>query len=63
VLASGIVTGTDLRFYEEFVWQKQTSKLMLGAGRRPRPGNNIACNATERITIYVKVSHGNFLLA
>jgi hypothetical protein len=51
----GIVTGTDLRFYEEFVWQKQTSKLMmLGAGRRPRPGNSIACNSTERITIYVK---------
>jgi hypothetical protein len=50
----GIVTETDLRFYEEFVWQKQTSKLMLGAGRRPRPGNNIACNTTERITVYVK---------
>src|SRR6516164_8442420 len=27
---------------------------MLGAGRRPRPGNNIACNTTERITVYVK---------
>jgi hypothetical protein len=26
----------------------------LGAGQRPRPGNNIACNTTERITIYVK---------
>jgi hypothetical protein len=49
-----IVTETDLRFHEEFIWQKQTWKLMLGAGRRPRPGNNIACNTTERITIYVK---------
>jgi hypothetical protein len=49
-----IVTKTDLRFHEEFVWQKQTSKLMLGAGRRPRPGNNIACNTTERISVYVK---------
>ena len=50
----GIVTGTDLRFHEECVWQKQTSKLMLGAGQRPRPGNNIANNTTERITVYVK---------
>jgi hypothetical protein len=27
---------------------------MLGAGQRPRPGNNIANNTTERITVYVK---------
>jgi DNA modification methylase len=50
----GVVNGTDLRFHEEFVWQKQTSKHMFGAGQRPRPGNNIANNTTERITVYVK---------
>jgi ubiquinone/menaquinone biosynthesis C-methylase UbiE len=32
-----IVTGIDLRFYEEFIWQKQTSKLMLGGGPASAP--------------------------
>jgi modification methylase len=47
-----IITGTDLRFYDEYVWRKQTSKAMFGS--RHRPGNLLANNTTERITVYVK---------
>jgi hypothetical protein len=39
-------TGTDLRFHEEFVWQKQTSKLMLGAGQRPVHRRQFRCSAS-----------------
>jgi hypothetical protein len=47
-----ILAGTDLRLFEKFVWQKQTTERMQGA--YPAPGNNLACNTTETITVYVK---------
>jgi DNA modification methylase len=49
----GIVEGTYLQFYDMFIWQKQTSKRMLGA--YPYPGNNYACNTIEFINVYVKL--------
>jgi DNA modification methylase len=51
-IGRGIVEGTDLQRYETFIWQKQTSKLMLGA--YPFPGNSYACNTIEFINVYVK---------
>jgi DNA modification methylase len=51
-IAYSIAAETDLKFYDEFVWQKQTSPNMFGAGLRP--GNNISNNTTERITVFVK---------
>ena len=51
-IQNGILAKTDLRLFEKFTWQKQTSPNMFGAGLRP--GNNIANNTTESITIYVK---------
>jgi hypothetical protein len=47
-----ILAETDLRLFENFVWQKQTTEWMRGA--YPTPGNNLACNTTEAITVYVK---------
>jgi DNA modification methylase len=47
-----IPAGTGLRLFEKFVWAKQTSERMQGA--YPTPGNNLACNTTETITVYVK---------
>jgi hypothetical protein len=47
-----ILTETDLRLFEKFVWQKQATEWMRGA--YPTPGNNLACNTTEAITVYVK---------
>jgi hypothetical protein len=47
-----ILAGTDLRLFEKFVWQKQTTIWTRGA--YPTPGNNLACNTTETITVYVK---------
>jgi modification methylase len=47
-----IINGTDLRFYDEYVWAKQTTTAMFGS--YPNPGNILANNTTERITVYVK---------
>jgi DNA modification methylase len=47
-----ILAETDLRLFEKFVWAKQTTERMQGA--YPCPGNNLACNTTEMITVYVK---------
>jgi modification methylase len=47
-----VTSGTDLQFFDEFVWQKQTSKGMFGSF--PHPGNLLANNTTERVTVFVK---------
>jgi hypothetical protein len=47
-----ILGGTDLRFYDLFVWQKQTSERMLGV--YPHPGTNYCSNVIEFVTVYVK---------
>jgi DNA modification methylase len=47
-----ILAETDLRLFEKFIWHKQTTERMQGA--YPCPGNNLACNTTEMITVYVK---------
>jgi DNA modification methylase len=51
-IGRGILAGTDLRLYDQFVWQKQTSERMLGV--YPFPGHNYANNTVEFITVFVK---------
>jgi DNA modification methylase len=47
-----VVEKTDLERYGQFVWQKQTSKMMFGS--YPYPGNIIENNTIEMINVYVK---------
>ncbi len=47
-----ILAETNLERFSQFVWQKQTSKMMLG--RYPDPGNIIENNTIEFINVYVK---------
>jgi DNA modification methylase len=47
-----IVEQTDFERYGQFVWQKQTSKMMFGS--YPFPGNIIENNTIEMINVYVK---------
>jgi len=47
-----IRSGTDLRFFDMIIWQKQTSHMMLGA--YPFPGNNLINNTTEMVVVYRK---------
>ena len=47
-----ILAEAGLHLFSVFVWQKQTSKLMLGS--YPHPGNILECNTTEFIHVYVK---------
>jgi DNA modification methylase len=51
-IGRGILQGTDLRLYDLFIWQKQTSERMLGV--YPFPGHNYANNTVEFITVFVK---------
>jgi DNA modification methylase len=51
-IGRGILAGTDLRLFDQFIWQKQTSERMLGT--YPYPGHNYANNTVEFITVYVK---------
>jgi hypothetical protein len=39
-IGRGVLTKTDLRLYDQFVWQKQTTERMLGV--YPYPGHNYA---------------------
>jgi hypothetical protein len=47
-----ILAETDLRLFEKFIWAKQTTERMQGA--YPTPGNSLACNTPETITVFVK---------
>jgi DNA modification methylase len=55
-IGRGIVEGTDLRRYESFIWQKQTTgadgKPMLGA--YPFAGNSYVNNTIEFVNVFVK---------
>jgi len=47
-----ILAETNLERFSQFVWQKQTSKMMFGS--YPYPGNIIENNTIEFINVYVK---------
>jgi modification methylase len=47
-----IRNGTDLQFMDMVIWQKQTSKQMLGA--YPYAGNNLIFNTCELVIVYRK---------
>jgi DNA modification methylase len=51
-IGRGILSGTDLRLCDQFIWQKQTTERMLGV--YPYPGHNYANNTVEFITVYVR---------
>jgi hypothetical protein len=52
-IGRGILAGTDLRLYDQFIWQKQTTERMFGV--YPYPGHNYANNTVEFITVYVRL--------
>ena len=51
-IESSILKETNLKRYDMYIWQKQTSKLMFGS--YPYPGNLYAQNTIEFINIFVK---------